>query len=236
MAKSIFRFVIHANPVDINNVIQRYLHASGFIPVPKPNANYYFFNDPMLKGKRSFEYYINGQEVTIYAYLGKFEKPKELEGFVGAVPKQSYKNELQVLIDELKRMDMSGINAMAAQANQGQYCYAPGQNAPVPPQGQYGYPPVQDPGMDRFSEMSNKGKDTLVITGFVMSIIGVFLSIFGVLYGAILLFFEMYCGIQGVHSRKKGLAITTIVLASLSIVIIVIEIVYWTYNYGYPFY
>ena len=48
---------------------------------PRPNANYYAYNDPWVKGKRGFEYYLNNNVVTIVAYLGTFENPTDLDGF-----------------------------------------------------------------------------------------------------------------------------------------------------------
>ena len=51
--KTEYRFSVHAAPAVINQVIQNYLAANQYVQMPKPNANYYFFNDPWMKGKRS---------------------------------------------------------------------------------------------------------------------------------------------------------------------------------------
>ena len=79
--KTEYRFSVHAAPEVINQVIQNYLAANQYVQIPKPNANYYFFNDPWIKGKRSIEYYIHGTEVIVLAYMGTFEKPRGLEGY-----------------------------------------------------------------------------------------------------------------------------------------------------------
>ena len=107
--KTEYRFSVHAAPAVINQVIQNYLAANQYVQIPKPNANYYFFNDPWMKGKRSIEYYIHGTEVIVLAYMGTFEKPRGLEGFVGAVPKKSFRDDLEPLFVELHRIDMMGI-------------------------------------------------------------------------------------------------------------------------------
>lgn len=214
-AKSVFKFTVHANPAVINDVIQRYLAANQFSPKPTENANYYYFNDPMLKGKRSFEYYISGNDVTIYAYLGTYKKPRELEGFVAALPKQSYKNDLAPLFEELKRLDGGQFN----QSNMGQ----PNMDQPNMAQG-YGYAPQPNTSVDTFVQQNMQKQETWTIVGFVVSLVGLVLSFFGVYYGVILYFLEFYCAIQGIHSRRKGLAIATIVLASVSIVILIIMI------------
>lgn len=65
--KTEYRFSVHAAPAVINQVIQNYLAANQYVQIPKPNANYYFFNDPWMKGKRSIEYYIHGTEVIVLA-------------------------------------------------------------------------------------------------------------------------------------------------------------------------
>ena len=107
--KTEYRFSVHAAPAVINQVIQNYLAANQYVQIPKPNANYYFFNDPWMKGKRSIEYYIHGTEVIVLAYMGTFEKPRGLEGFVGAVPKKSFRDDLEPLFVELHRIDMMGM-------------------------------------------------------------------------------------------------------------------------------
>ena len=48
--KTEYRFSVHAAPEVINQVIQNYLAANQYVQIPKPNANYYFFNDPWIKG------------------------------------------------------------------------------------------------------------------------------------------------------------------------------------------
>lgn len=212
--KTDYTFTINADPALINQVICNFLQANEFMPVPKPNANYYYFNDPLVKGKRSFEYYINGNTVTILAYLGKFEKPVKLEGFVACVPKHAYQNDLNVLFNELKKLEQVGNNyqmpagSAAPQNNYGNYAGA-----------------VQTPDATVFMEQNNSKKETWTMVGFVMSLIGVFLAFFGFVYGWILLFLEVYCGVQGLGTRKKGFAIATIVLAAASLVIFVLNLV-----------
>lgn len=49
--KTEYRFSVHAAPAVINQVIQNYLTANQYVQIPKPNANYYFFNDPVDEGK-----------------------------------------------------------------------------------------------------------------------------------------------------------------------------------------
>lgn len=57
-----------------------------------------------------------------------------------------------------------------------------------------------------FTEQVNKKNEKLVIVGFILSLIGVVLSFFGIYYGMILVFLDIWMGIQGLSTRKKGLA------------------------------
>lgn len=212
--KTEYRFTINADMAVVNNVIQNYLAVNEFHPEPRQNANYYFFNDPIVKGKRGFEYYMNGNEVVILAYIGTFEKPYEIEKSFGNISKQSYKNDLGLLFTELRKLETQGQNAGAVPPqNQGVYQSAPTENAAVN-------------SVNTFVEQSNKKKDTWTIVGFVISLLGLVFSCFGISYGIVLLILEFYCGIQGIHSKKKGLAIATIVIACVSILILLIEVIF----------
>ncbi len=199
--KTEYRFSVHAAPAVINQVIQNYLAANQYVQIPKPNANYYFFNDPWMKGKRSIEYYIHGTEVIVLAYMGTFEKPRGLEGFVGAVPKKSFRDDLEPLFVELHRIDMMGM-------------------AP-----QQGYIPPQN-SANQFVEKSRKTRENWTIAGFVIGLVGLLLSVFGITYGAIIIVLEFWCGFQGLQTKKKGLAIATIVLAGISVLLLILSIVY----------
>lgn len=199
--KTEYRFSVHAAPEVINQVIQNYLTANQYVQIPKPNANYYFFNDPWMKGKRSIEYYIHGTEVIVLAYMGTFEKPRGLEGFVGAIPKKSFRDDLEPLFVELHRIDMMGM-------------------AP-----QQGYIPPQN-SANQFVEKSRKTRENWTIAGFVIGLVGLLLSFFGITYGAIIIVLEFWCGFQGLQTKKKGLAIATIVLAGISVLLLVLSIVY----------
>lgn len=192
--KTEFKFQVSADPTLVEAVIRNYLEVNKFSQQIKPGANYYLFYDPMIKGKRSFEYYINGNEVRILAYLGTYEKPQELKGFVAALPKQSYRNELATLFEELKNLENS--NRTAADI------------------------PLSNNSLNSFTEQAEKKKETGVIVGFVIALVGLVISCFGGTYGAILYAIEFYLALQGIHTKKKGLAIATLVLAGVSIAIL----------------
>ncbi len=228
--KTVYQFNVNAPEDTINQVFQSWLAANGFGFQPKEGANYYYFNDPMVKGKRSLEYYIHGAQVTVVAYLGTFEKPKALEGFVGALPKQMYKDDLASLFKALEQLNT--YNAQNTVPAQEAGRVTPGMEEPAQTEGQ----PVQQVApqpmgqpvqqvAQGFVAENEKKKENLVIVGFVMSIVGLLLSCFGYTFGAVLIILEFYFAIQGLKTKKKGLAIATIVLASISILFCLLAII-----------
>lgn len=72
----------------------------------------------------------------------------------------------------------------------------------------------------------NKNRETMCEVGFWVSIIGILISIFGVSYGVIIYLLDFYLAAQGLKTRKKGKAITTIVLSVISILIIILQLVF----------
>lgn len=223
--KTVYQFTVNAPADTINQVLQSWLAANSFGFQPKEGANYYYFNDPMVKGKRSLEYYIHGTQVTIVAYLGTFEKPKALEGFVGAVPKQMYKDDLSSLFKALEQLNTYGAASEAPQPEgQSVYQAADAQAVPQPYNPGPASQSVQQAAQGFVAE-NEKKKETMVIVGFVMSIVGLLLSCIGYTYGIVLIILEFYFAIQGLKTKKKGLAIATIVLASISIVFCILGIV-----------
>lgn len=224
--KTIYQFTVNAPEETINQVFQSWLAANGFGFQPKQGANYYCFNDPMVKGKRSLEYYIHGTQVTIAAYVGTFEKPKALEGFAGAVSKQMYRDDLTSLFKALEQLNayygQQSPGDMAQQQNMSQQNiaqpYSPSFNNPASAVN------TQQIAQGFMAE-NEKKKENMVVIGFVMAVLGLLLSCFGFAYGVILIMLEFYFAIQGLQTKKKGLAITTIVLASVSIVFLLFALV-----------
>lgn len=204
--KTEFTFTVNVEPDRIEGVIRSYLQANKFKKIPKPGANYYYFNDPIIKGKRSIEYYIEGNQVRILAYLGKYENPMALEGTKGWLTKQEFINDLEPLVSELKKLATESNSVNCAYTAEGSCA-------------------VVDPDMNNFIEEAKKKLNTWTVIGFVMSIIGVLLSFIGITYGFLLILIELNFGVQGLHTEKKGLAVSTIVLAFLSIILLIFRVV-----------
>lgn len=144
----------------------------------------------------------------------------------GFQPKQMYRDDLTSLFKALEQLNayhgQQNPANMAAQQNMAQQNATQGavqngfQSAPLPNN------PAPAANAQQiaqgFMAENEKKKENMVIIGFVMSIVGLLLSCFDFTYGAILLVLEYYFAIQELKTKKKGLAIATIVLASVSIV------------------
>jgi len=75
-----------------------------------------------------------------------------------------------------------------------------------------------------FQNENTKKQEKLCEVGFWLSIFGLLLSLVGVSYGVIIYILNFYFASQGLKTRKKGKAITTIVLSILSILIIILQL------------
>lgn len=240
--KSEFKFIVNANPNMVNNVIQNYLSINKFNRVQtNDGANYYLFNDPLLVGKRSIEYYINGNEVAIYAYLGDYNNPKPLEGFVGALPKQDFKNNLFTLFNELKKLNNVNVqpqfnNGGNMQMNGGNYSYNTQNGAPMNQNGynnfgnnmgynnSYANQMQANNSFEAFEQENNKKRENFTMLGFGISLFGLLISLTGRSFGAIILMAELYLASQGLKTKNRGFAIATFVIAALSMLILVFQI------------
>lgn len=225
--KSNFRFVVNANAETIHNLIQSFLGANGFNAKFENGITYYMQQDFMW-GNRFFEYYVDGNQVTILAYIGKFKKPILLDdSFVGSVPKQEYKKLLDTLFAALNQLNVAGQTGANWQNSVPQQA-AYGTQDMNGQQAAYGsQPPYMDISQqtNQFADNVNKSKERMAICGFVISIIGLVLSCLGYMIGGILLVLEIYFAVNGLKTSKKGLSIATFVLCGVSVLIFIAQII-----------
>lgn len=237
--KSEFRLTFHVAPEEINRVIEQYLSANGFAMQQKGNAVYYVSKRGL--SEKRFEYYIDGNQLLILAYMGTYEKPQKLEGLVGAVPKQMYQEQILKLMQELERVgqgnrvstvtagnnDRSGFDksssinstGMNSNINGGMNSNINGSmNSSINSAG------INMSSQNVFLEDNNKKNETWAVVGFVISIVGLLVSCMGIALGGTLVFLEFWCAYMGLQSKKKGLSIATIVIAIISLLIIILQL------------
>lgn len=76
-----------------------------------------------------------------------------------------------------------------------------------------------------FQSDITKKQETTCEFGFWLSILGLVCSLMGVTYGLFVYIIEFYFAIQGLKTKKRKKAITTIVLSIVSILILVLGLI-----------
>lgn len=210
--KSCYQFQLQADPQLAYQAMQNFLNANGFKLVQKGDATYYMSYDAIV-GRRFFEYYFQGNALTIYAYIGSYKKPMLLDDkFVGTVAKQAYKNILEPLLAELNRMSTQPAYTQSGLA-QGGYAY----NASVQ------QPYIQGSTYDAFAAQNNKTREAQAIAAFVLSILQILLLMAGLYYGAIILVMQLYLAYNGLKSKYKVLSIVTFIMCASSVIFFICQ-------------
>ena len=211
--KTNYTFTVNANPQAINNLMHNFLKANGYTIANQDGITYFQYFD-VIWGNRFLEYYIQGNQITILAYIGTFKKPTLLDdSFVGMAAKQDYKNKLLPLFEELKKLNNN--EGFYEQQTPEQITYE-NVNTAETTNGQ----------VNQFADSVNKRNEGMAIAGFVISIVGLLLSCFGITFGVLILALEIYFAIMGLKTSKKGFSIATFVLSGLSFLVLIAQIVF----------
>lgn len=210
--KSTYTFTIE-NPVIADNMIKQFLQANNFKFVQKNGMAAFQKGDGMITAKKFFEYYFNGNTLTIYAYVYKLHKPVLLDDeYYLCIPKNELKSILYPLLNQLEQLQNGAM-----------------QNGQAPIQGYENN--VHDPmqgyaNNEHYNQYSNptyvaenKHYKTLAIIGFILSILGLLTSCLGrtlSLYVILMIFFMAYYGLK---SKLRGLSIATIVIGIIDLLL-----------------
>lgn len=212
----------------VNQLVQSYMSANRFVPDEKKGEKYFKSGDAMV-GYKFFNYSINGNNLTINAWLkGAFgEIGTEQDGLAGInVMVMSYRNSLNTLFQEISKLN-NGSNINSNQNITGN----------VPNTGQSNYDNSQN-NMNHSQQISNstsqfsqnfqnetiKKQEQLCEIGFWLSIFGLLCSFVGITYGILVYIMDFYFASQGLKTRKKGKAKATIVLSIISILITILKL------------
>lgn len=250
--QSVYNFTV-SDPQKAVALINQFLAENKFqLRTAKNGQQYFYFNDPVQGlveySKRGFEYYVNGNNVQIVAYLGTFENPTPLDDSVVMVlPKNAYKQVLQPLFNSIAAIDdQSYANPQPVQESQYQPQGAaqnqmqgqkilPQQPQPMQAQqtqqyqqpGNYQMPPQNAPysnnanTMNQFGQSVNKTNNNMAIFGMVIGIFAIIASLAGTMYGFVSVIGIVLC-IKGRSGEKRTLATVGLVLNILAIVIFAI--------------
>ncbi len=207
--KTNYRFQINCDPQRVSNIITEWLKENDFAFVNKYGENLYYCKDAVY-GSRGFQCTMINHEVNIYAWtIGLGNKFYMLDsGAINNMCGDYYKSILSNLFDRLNALNYG---------NSGAYY---NRNATQQPTGYT----VSQAANDLNREVSTKAEKTCV-AGFWISIAGLLLSFFGVAFGVIIYILVFSFAIQGLKTRKRKLAITSIVLTSISILVTILGLI-----------
>ena len=185
---------IIANPNEVNNLLLNYLKAEGFSITTKKNETFYKAGDAFF-GYRGFKYAFNGNTLYIQVWLiGTFGEFKIEQNSIN-IPAMNYRKSLNNLFAAITNAQTVIDNNMQT---------------------------IQE--VNQFKEETDKKAETMCKVGFYLSIGGVLLSFLGATYGVIIYIMEFYFASIGLKTNKKPLAIITIILALLSFIITIIQV------------
>lgn len=205
MKKTKYEFKCNANVA--LNIINEFLKVNNYKEQKtKEGLVYYQYLDAVALG--SLEYEVSEGLVTIYAYLKSPKRPMPLDNsFVGCIPKKHYKDVIAPLLQELSNVQVSNTQSVEVQAN---ISNTPNDNISNT---------VDNNSNVQFKSAQQGTNEKVAVIAFVLSIIGLILSFVGVTFGLIIIIIEYFFAVQGLKTKKKGLAIVAIILASLALII-----------------
>ena len=209
LGKTNYKFQLNCDPQAASNVITPWLKENDFALVNKYGESFYHAKDAW-DGHRGFQCTFVNHEINIYAWtIGLGNKFYMLDsGAINNMGGDYYKSILSNLFDRLNALN---------HGNSGAYYDRNATQQPV------GYT-VSQAANDLNQEVSSKAEKTCV-AGFWMSIVGLLLSFIGVTYGVIIYVLVFTFAIQGLKTRKRKLAVASLVLAGISLFITLISLV-----------
>ncbi|MBQ6992032.1 MAG: DUF4190 domain-containing protein [Clostridia bacterium] len=222
MAKTEYKFKCNKNVAE--NIIMQFLKANNYKElVTKDGKKYYKYSDALVAG--FLEYEFQNDMVIIYAYIRSEKRPMPLDNsLIAVMAKSHYKDIIESL---LKALSNSNTEILEKKGGESMEENEKKVEVPEVKEATEATEVKQETTntYNEFAQESEKSKEGFAIAAFVISIVGLLLSCFGWALGVIVIILEYYFAIQGLKSKKKGLAITAIVLASLSLLINIISII-----------
>jgi hypothetical protein len=228
--KTVYRFQFNSLPQHADAVVQGWLQTHQFTYQNKYGEDMYFHSDNM-NGHRGFQYMINGNVLTIYAWtMGLGKKYYKLDsGAVKNMPGDSYKYILHELFIGIRNLGtVAAAPVQHYTQPQAQYYEQPQAQYYDQAQG-WGYGQYQAQSVnDVVNEMGNdltQKAETGCEIGFWMSIVGLLVSFLGITYGVFVYVAVFYLAGRGLKTRKRGKAIASIVMSIASILITALKLV-----------
>lgn len=234
MPKSTYAIPFNNTPENVNSIILQWLQINKFTYKQDENGIYWEYYDT-ITGYRGLEYYIQPNQVIFNAWINKRNKPYDLEGFVGALPKQAFLTDLQKLFTMIQG------NKESMQFQNQQYPYTQQQTQPQnyensmyqnysQPNLQPNYQQPMQNGMQQIAQEVEKKSKTNAILSLILGICSLLsscLAFTGVgALGAIFPIIGICCGVNSNKIKKSGMATTGIILNIISLVLICIIFIF----------
>lgn len=207
--RSNYNFQFNTDMKQVDLLIQNYLKVNSFSQFEKNGERFYMAGNQSV-GYRGFKYIINGNNLSIEAWIMGAKDFKLEQNSMNAVA-SNYKASLNTLFQELTKLNSNNQNSSP---NTGQ----PLNNAQAPQND------IKQNAQTLQNEIIKLQEKQCEIC-FWMSIIGFLCSFIGVTYGAVIYICDFYFALLGLKTKKRKKAIATIVLSIISIIVIILGIV-----------
>lgn len=205
----------------INKLMQSYITAENY-KIHTKKGEQYFRTGNQIAGYRGLKYSIEGQVLTIEAWLDGALGNVSLEQNSMNIYAMNYRNSLNNLFQEISKLNKGGDSIM--NNNQQNFDSMTGQSLSNNNQSTNSNNNTTQ-FAQTFQNENKEKQEKLCEIGFWISIFGLLASFLGVTYGVIIYIMDFYFASQGLKTRKKGKAIATIVLSILSILIIAMGLI-----------
>lgn len=204
MAKRKTQYTINftADPALVNQTIANWLNVNRFVYKEKYDTRYYQCGDGFWTVAECFEYYIYGNQLTIYAYLKSPKKPFPLDnGMVGAANTTPYMNKIKQLVSAIENLSAVASSPYAQQQGYSQ-------------ESQIRQMQMTN---QNFADEAEKRNRNTAIGGFIFGILNVIIMFVGYIYW-FLVIVGIVLSVQGLQAKSKIVSIAALVLHALVVV------------------
>lgn len=226
MAKRKTQYTVnfYASPQEVNSLVVNWLNTNNFKYIEKDGLRYYRMGNPMVNTCWFFEYYIQGGQLTILAYLKSPKKPFPLDnGMVGILQTAPYVSKIEELTNLIARLDAQYVQPTYINQMQNQPQYMPQQNAgeqfynnsPTYNNVQL-YDTNGNPISNSISEENEKRNEKCAMWAFFLSIASL-AAVFVGMIGMLVIFVTFCLANLGLKSKKSIFATLAIAITMLSL-------------------
>jgi len=205
------------------------------------NNMIYYSRLNVTSARYNIEVFMQGNDVTVFAYLGDKSKPVELKGFKQSADKEALKNEVNAVIREVNELCNqkaweSATTDSEKQMIQNQMMQ---NNAMMQTNMQIGS--SQSMSNTASSQTTGKKMTVPLVAAIILAVMMTIVPLINISfdngktyykvlrYGLLFLVASFYPGIKGLKTSQKVLAIVVLVLATLGVIA---NIIAWCANWG----